>query len=63
MRVLRPLWVALRTAVLATAVYWVVLFIIERSGWKGLAFSWLDTTEYVVFFVVFFLGMLMAPRS
>jgi hypothetical protein len=59
----RPLWVALRTAVLATAVYWVVLFIIERSGWKGLAFSWLDTTEYVVFFAIFFLGMLMAPRN
>jgi hypothetical protein len=59
----RPLWVALRAAVLATAVYWVVLFIIERSGWKGLAFSWLDTTEYVVFFVIFFLGMLTTPRA
>jgi len=59
----RPLWVAARTAVLATAVYWVVLFIIERSGWKGLALPWLDTTEYVVFFVIFFLGMLMAPRG
>ena len=63
MKALRPLWGAARTAVLATAVYWVVLFIIERSGWKGLAFPWLDTTEYVVFFAVFFLGMLMAPRS
>jgi hypothetical protein len=59
----RPLWVALRAAVLATAVYWVVLFIIERNGWKGLAFSWLDTTEYVVFFVIFFLGMLTTPRA
>jgi hypothetical protein len=59
----RPLWVALRTAALATAVYWVVLFVIERSGWKGLAFPWLDVTEYAVFFVIFFLGMLMAPRA
>jgi len=49
--------------VLATAVYWVVLFIIERSGWKGLVFSWLDATEYVVFFVVFFLGVLMTPKG
>ena len=48
---------------LATAVYWVVLFIIERSGWKGLDFGWLNATEYAVFFVIFFLGMLMAPRS
>ena len=63
MKAFRPLWVAARTAGLATAVYSVVLFIIERSGWKGLAFSWLDTTEYVVFFVIFFLGMLMAPRT
>ena len=63
MRALRPIWVALRAAVLATAVYWVVLFIIERSGWKGLVFSWLDATEYVVFFVVFFLGVLMTPKS
>ena len=63
MKAFRPLWVAFRTAVLATAVYWVVLFIIERSGWKGLVFSWLDATEYVVFFVVFFLGVLMTPKG
>ena len=63
MRALLPLWAALWAAVLATAVYWVVLFIIERSGWKGLVFSWLDATEYVVFFVVFFLGVLMTPKS
>jgi hypothetical protein len=59
----RPLWVAFRAAVLATAVYAVVLFIIERSGWRGLAFSWLDTTEYVVFFAIFFVGMLTTPRA
>jgi hypothetical protein len=59
----RPLWVALRAAVLATAVYWVVLFVIERSGWKGLAFPWLDATPYAVFFVIFFIGMLTTPRG
>jgi hypothetical protein len=58
----RPLWVALRAAVLATAVYGVVLFIIERTGWKGLVFSGLDTTECVVFFVIFFLGILMSGK-
>lgn len=62
MNLLRPLWVALRAAVLATAVYWVVLFIIERSGWKGLQFTGLDVTEYAVFFVVFFLGVLMKGK-
>jgi len=59
----RPLWLAARAAVLATAVYGVVLFIIERSGWKGLAFSWLDMTEYVVFFAIFFIGMVTTPRG
>jgi len=49
--------------VLATAVYWVVLFIIERSGWKGLVLPWLDATEYVVFFVIFLAGLFMSPRS
>ena len=63
MKAFRPLWLAVRAAVLATAVYGVVLFIIERSGWKGLAFSWLDTTEYVVFFAIFFIGMLTTPRG
>ena len=63
MKALRPLWVAARTAVLATAVYAVVLYIIERSGWKGLAFPWLDATPYAVFFVIFFIGMLTTPRG
>jgi len=51
----RPLWLALRAAVLATAVFWVALFIIDRSGWQAP----LDATEPLVFFVVFFLGVLM----
>jgi len=58
-RSLRPLWIAFRASVLATAVFGVVLFIIDRSGWKGLSFDWLDLTEYLVFFVIFFIGVLM----
>jgi hypothetical protein len=59
---LRPLWHALRASVLATAVFWVILFVIDRSGWKGLSLPWLDVTEYVVFFVVFFFGVLMKGK-
>lgn len=55
MRVFRPFWVALRAAVLATAVFWVALFIIDNIGWQAP----LGATEPVVFFVVFFLGVLM----
>ena len=35
MSAFRPLWIALRTAVLATAVFWVALFIIEKVGWQA----------------------------
>ena len=62
MKALLPLWAALWTAVLATAVYGVVLYLIERSGWKGFALPWIDATKYVVFFVIFFLGMLMTRK-
>ena len=55
MKALRPLWLALRAAVLATAVFWVALLIIDRSGWQAP----LGATEPLVFFVVFFLGVLM----
>jgi hypothetical protein len=51
----RPLWIALRAAVLATAVFWVALFIIDNVGWQAP----LGATEPLVFFVVFFLGVLM----
>ena len=43
---------------LATAVFWVALFIIDNTGWKGLSLSGLDITTYAVFFVVFFVGVL-----
>jgi hypothetical protein len=55
----RPLFVALRAAVLATAVFWVALFIVRESGWQAP----LGATEPVVFFVVFLLGLLMAGKG
>jgi hypothetical protein len=58
----RPLWVAFRAAVLATAVFWVALLIIDRSGWKGFVLPWLDVTQYVVFFVIFFIGVLTVKK-
>jgi hypothetical protein len=61
-KALLPLWAALWAAVLATAVYGVVLYLIERSGWKGFVLPWLDATRYVVFFVIFFLGVLMTRK-
>ena len=62
MKALLPVWAALWAAVLATAVYGVVLYLIERSGWRGLVLPWIDATRYVVFFVVFFVGVLMARK-
>ncbi len=55
MRVFRPLWVALRAAVLGTAVFWVALNVIDNVGWQAP----LGATEPLLFFVVFFLGVLM----
>ncbi|HEY2874830.1 MAG TPA: hypothetical protein VGM96_31540 [Reyranella sp.] len=48
---------------LATAVFAVVLFVINHAGWKGLNFAGMDMTTYVVFFVIFLLGLFMAPRA
>jgi hypothetical protein len=59
----RPIWTAFRTAVLATAVFAVVLFVVTHSGWKGLSFAGMDMTIYAVFFGVFFLGLLMSPKA
>ena len=56
MSAFKPLWVAFRAAVLATAVFWVVLFIVDKIGWQAP----LGLTEQLVFFVVFFFGVLMA---
>ena len=56
MSAFKPLWVAFRAAVLATAVFWAVLFMIDKIGWEAP----LGLTEQLVFFVVFFFGVLMA---
>ena len=55
MNAFRPLWIALRAAVLATAVFWAVLFIVDKIGWQAP----LGLTEQLLFFVIFFLGVLM----
>ena len=59
MKLLRPVGVAFRAAVLATAVFWVALQIIDKVGWQAP----LGATEPLVFLVIFFLGMLMVPRG
>lgn len=56
MSAFKPLWIAFRAAVLATAVFWAVLFIVDKIGWQAP----LGLTEQLVFFVVFFFGVLMA---
>jgi len=55
----RPLWVALRAAVLATAVFWVALFMVDKIGWQAP----LGMTEQLIFFVIFFLGVLMVDKK
>ena len=59
MSAFRPLWVALRAAVLATAVFWVALFMVDKIGWQAP----LGMTEQLIFFVVFFLGVLMVDKK
>jgi hypothetical protein len=55
----RPLWLAFRAAVLATAVFWVATLIIDKLHWKAP----LGLTEQLVFFIVFFLGVLMIEKK
>jgi hypothetical protein len=55
---LRPVWVAFRAAVIATAVFWVTIFVIENSGWEVPA----GIAQPLVFFVLFFFGMLLVRR-
>ena len=59
MSAFRPLWVALRAAVLAPAVFWVSLFIVDKVGWQAP----LGMTEQLIFFVIFFLGVLMVDKK
>ena len=55
MNAFQPLWIALRAAVLATAMFWVALFIVDKIGWQAP----LGLTEQLLFFVIFFIGVLM----
>lgn len=43
---------------LATAVFGVVTFIVDRSGWKGLVLFQTNFTDYAAFLVIFFVGVL-----
>ena len=58
MRLFRPVWVAWRPAVSATAVFWVTIFIIENSGWEVP----MSIVQPLVFFVIFFFGALVVRR-
>ncbi|MBI2739565.1 MAG: hypothetical protein HYX38_23840 [Rhodospirillales bacterium] len=58
MRFFRPVWVAFRAAVIATAVFWVILFIVENSGWE----MPMGIVQPIVFLILFFFGMLLVPR-
>jgi hypothetical protein len=55
----RPLWLAFRAAVLATAVFWVATLIVDKLHWQAP----LGLTEQVIFFIVFFLGILMIEKK
>jgi hypothetical protein len=44
--------------VIATAVFWLTVFIIENSGWEVPA----GIAQPLVFFVIFFFGMLLVRR-
>jgi len=57
-RFFRPVWVAFRAAVIATAAFWVTLFIIENSGLEVP----MGIVQPTVFLLLFFFGMLLVPR-
>jgi hypothetical protein len=54
-----PLWLAFRAAAIATAVFWALLTIVDKSGWQ-VPYGLSGLTEPLVFFVVFFFGVMMA---
>ena len=61
MKAFRPLWVAFRAAVLATAVFWVALFVIDHTAWKVML-AGIDLTQYLLFLVIFFIGVLTVKK-
>lgn len=58
MRFFRPAWVAFRIAVIAAAVFWVTIFIIENSGWEAP----MGVVQPLVFFAIFFFGVLLVRK-
>lgn len=58
MKAFRPLWVAFRASILATAVFWVATFIVKQSKWQAP----LDMGQEIVFFCIFFLGVMMVGK-
>ena len=58
MRLLRPVWVAFRTAVIATAVFWLTIVVIENSGWEAP----MGVVQLLAFFVIFFFCTLLVRR-
>jgi len=54
----RPLWIAFRAAAIGAAVFWALLTIVDKTGWH-VPYGLSALTEPLVFFVVFFFGMLM----
>ena len=59
MKALRPLWIALRAAVVATAVFWAAIHILDHTQWQAP----LGLTDELVFFVIFFLGVLWVGKN
>ena len=59
MRFLRPLWLALRNAAIATAIFWVTLYVVQNSD-LGLP---AEVAQLLVFFAIFFLGVLVTRRG
>ena len=55
----RPFWLAFRAAVLATAVFWVATLLVDKLHWQAP----LGLTQQLVFFIVFFLGILMIEKK
>jgi hypothetical protein len=56
---IRTILIALRAAVLATAVFWVCTYLVERIGWRAPY----GMTQPAIFLVVFFLGVLMFEKK
>ena len=59
MRFLRPLWLALRNAAIATAIFWVTLYVVQNSD-LGLP---AEVAQLLVFFAIFVLGVLVTRRG